>query len=143
MLRQLLERDFIRISGRSSELGRPFLYGTTKRFLQIFGLRHLDELPERDHTTVRYEDLCRDPAAALERLYAFCGVDPARARDPLGDVAEQHLLGNRRRLGAWTEIRLDDRWRTELPVAEQERALELGGAVQRRLYPEGRPQPLT
>lgn len=106
-------------------------------------LRHLDELPERDHTTVRYEDLCRDPAAALERLYAFCGVDPARARDPLGDVAEQHLLGNRRRLGAWTEIRLDERWRTELPVAEQERALELGGAVQRRLYPEGRPQPLT
>jgi segregation and condensation protein B len=45
MLRQLLERDLIRISGRSSELGRPFLYGTTKRFLQVFGLRHLDELP--------------------------------------------------------------------------------------------------
>ena len=45
MLRQLMERDLVRIVGRSEELGRPFLYGTTHRFLQIFGLRHLDELP--------------------------------------------------------------------------------------------------
>ena len=45
MLRQLMERDLVRIVGRSEELGRPFLYGTTKRFLQVFGLRSLDELP--------------------------------------------------------------------------------------------------
>jgi segregation and condensation protein B len=45
MLRQLMERDLVRIVGRSDELGRPFLYGTTKRFLQVFGLRNLDELP--------------------------------------------------------------------------------------------------
>ena len=48
VLRQLIERDFVRIVGRSEELGRPFLYGTTKQFLQIFGLRHLDELPRAD-----------------------------------------------------------------------------------------------
>jgi segregation and condensation protein B len=45
MLRQLLERDLIRIVGRAEDLGRPLLYGTTKRFLELFGLRHLDELP--------------------------------------------------------------------------------------------------
>lgn len=45
MLRQLMERDLLKIVGRSDELGRPFLYGTTRRFLQFFGLRHLDELP--------------------------------------------------------------------------------------------------
>lgn len=45
MLRQLGERDLVRIVGRSPELGRPFLYGTTKKFLQVFGLRSLDELP--------------------------------------------------------------------------------------------------
>ncbi len=45
MLRQLMERDLARIAGRSEELGRPYLYGTTKRFLRFFGLRHLDELP--------------------------------------------------------------------------------------------------
>ena len=48
VLRQLIERDLVRIAGRSVELGRPFLYGTTKQFLQIFGLRHLDELPRAD-----------------------------------------------------------------------------------------------
>ena len=48
VLRQLIERDLVRIAGRSEELGRPFLYGTTKQFLQVFGLRHLDELPQRD-----------------------------------------------------------------------------------------------
>lgn len=45
ILRQLMERDLVRIVGRSEELGRPFLYGTTRQFLQVFGLRHLDELP--------------------------------------------------------------------------------------------------
>jgi segregation and condensation protein B len=47
VLRQLIERDLVRIAGRSDELGRPFLYGTTKHFLQVFGLRHLDELPNQ------------------------------------------------------------------------------------------------
>ena len=48
VLRQLIERDLVRIVGRSDELGRPFLYGTTKQFLRVFGLRHLDELPRAD-----------------------------------------------------------------------------------------------
>lgn len=48
ILRQLMERDLVRISGRADELGRPLMYGTTKRFLQLFGLRHLDELPRAE-----------------------------------------------------------------------------------------------
>lgn len=45
ILRQLMDRDLVKIVGRAEELGRPFLYGTTKRFLQAFGLRNLDALP--------------------------------------------------------------------------------------------------
>lgn len=45
LIRQLLDRDLVKIMGRSEELGRPFLYGTTKLFLQIFGLGSLRELP--------------------------------------------------------------------------------------------------
>lgn len=45
LLRQLIERDLLRIVGRSEELGKPLLYGTTKRFLQAFGLRNLGDLP--------------------------------------------------------------------------------------------------
>jgi segregation and condensation protein B len=45
ILRQLLDRDLLRIVGRSEELGRPLRYGTTKRFLENFGLCNLEELP--------------------------------------------------------------------------------------------------
>ncbi len=48
ILRQLMDRDLVRTAGRASELGRPYRYATTKRFLQVFGLRHLDELPRAD-----------------------------------------------------------------------------------------------
>jgi len=48
VLRQLMERDLVRIVGRSSELGRPYLYGTTKRFLELFGLRSLTDLPHAE-----------------------------------------------------------------------------------------------
>ena len=45
ILRQLLDRGLVRIVGRSEELGRPLRYGTTKRFLEVFGLSNLEELP--------------------------------------------------------------------------------------------------
>lgn len=45
ILRQLLEGGWIKMAGRSSELGRPFLYATTRKFLTEFGLNTLDDLP--------------------------------------------------------------------------------------------------
>ena len=48
VLKQLLSRDLVRICGRSEELGRPYLYGTTKRFLKMFGLRSLEKLPRAE-----------------------------------------------------------------------------------------------
>jgi segregation and condensation protein B len=48
ILRQLMDRELVRTAGRAEELGRPYWYATTKRFLQIFGLRHLDDLPRAD-----------------------------------------------------------------------------------------------
>ena len=48
VLKQLLSRDLVRICGRSDELGRPYLYGTTKRFLKMFGLKSLEKLPRAD-----------------------------------------------------------------------------------------------
>ena len=47
LIRQLLERNLVKIVGRSEDLGRPFLYGTTKKFLEAFGLGSLRELPTR------------------------------------------------------------------------------------------------
>ncbi|HYV36920.1 MAG TPA: SMC-Scp complex subunit ScpB [Gemmataceae bacterium] len=45
ILRLLMEKGLIRIAGRHDSLGRPVLYGTTKKFLQVFGLRTLKDLP--------------------------------------------------------------------------------------------------
>lgn len=48
MIRLLAERGLIRVGGRHDSLGRPQLYVTTKKFLQLFGLNSLDELPGVD-----------------------------------------------------------------------------------------------
>jgi len=41
----VLDKHFIKIVGKKETPGRPFLYGTTKEFLQYFGLNSLSELP--------------------------------------------------------------------------------------------------
>jgi segregation and condensation protein B len=46
VLRLLMEKGLVRIAGRHDSLGRPVLYGTTKKFLLLFGLKSLKELPE-------------------------------------------------------------------------------------------------
>ncbi len=47
VLRTLVDRRLLRVTGRSEELGRPLLYGTTSQFLQVFGLSSLSELPKK------------------------------------------------------------------------------------------------
>ncbi len=46
VLRNLLEKQLVKIVGRAEVLGRPMLYGTTKRFLEVFGLANLADLPK-------------------------------------------------------------------------------------------------
>ena len=46
VLRGLMDRRLVKIVGRAEELGRPMLYGTTKDFLDLFGLANLKDLPE-------------------------------------------------------------------------------------------------
>lgn len=45
VLRSLMERKLVTIKGRAEELGRPMLYGTTREFLDAFGLASLKDLP--------------------------------------------------------------------------------------------------
>ena len=47
VLRTLLERKVIRITGRDKGIGRPLLYGTTDEFLRYFGLNDISDLPDR------------------------------------------------------------------------------------------------
>ncbi len=45
LIRALLDKRLIKIMGRSEELGKPVLYGTSKEFLEVFNLKDLNELP--------------------------------------------------------------------------------------------------
>ena len=46
MLRQLMQMDLVKIVGRADVLGKPLLYGTTRRFLDMFGLADIKDLPK-------------------------------------------------------------------------------------------------
>ncbi len=58
VLKTLLERRLIRISGRKEVVGKPFLYCTTREFLVHFGLDSLDDLPPLEE----FEELFGDEA---------------------------------------------------------------------------------
>jgi segregation and condensation protein B len=47
-IRSLMEKHLVKIAGRAEEPGRPILYGSTKRFLELFGLNSLKDLPQPD-----------------------------------------------------------------------------------------------
>lgn len=84
ILRQLIERDLVRIVGRSDELGRPFLYGTTKAFMLAFGLRSLAELP-------RAQQLGREQntGPAPEASRAAMPTGPRHEFTPSNDLKEE------------------------------------------------------
>jgi segregation and condensation protein B len=64
VLQNLMERGLVKISGRAELPGRPLLYETTQFFLEHFGLRNLDELPNAEELRTRYLPTAPRPTAA-------------------------------------------------------------------------------
>jgi len=48
ILKQLMEQRLVKVGGEDDSLGRPYLYITTRKFLETFGLRDLSDLPLKD-----------------------------------------------------------------------------------------------
>jgi segregation and condensation protein B len=65
VLQTLMERGLVKIAGRAEIPGRPLLYETTQFFLDHFGLRNLDELPNAEELRRRYLPVAH-PVAAPE-----------------------------------------------------------------------------
>lgn len=67
VLATLMDRSLIKIVGRKEIPGRPFLYGTTEKFLEHFGLKSLQDLPDISEIrsliehSVKREELLRTP----------------------------------------------------------------------------------
>ena len=70
-LRQLLERNLIRILGKSDEVGRPLIYGTTPDFLSFFGMQALSELP----TLREFTELTEEHMVKLQALDQTLGAN--------------------------------------------------------------------
>jgi segregation and condensation protein B len=64
VLQTLMERGLVKISGRAEIPGRPLLYETTEFFLDHFGLRSLDELPNVEELRTRHLPVGPRPTAA-------------------------------------------------------------------------------
>lgn len=48
-IRSLMEKHLVKIAGRAEMPGRPILYGTTRRFLELFGLNSIKDLPQAEN----------------------------------------------------------------------------------------------
>lgn len=70
ILKQLMERGLIKIVGEDDSLGRPYLYGTTRSFLELFGLRSLDDLPMAESLRRPASEMRRAPDEEAEEQAA-------------------------------------------------------------------------
>ncbi|HUU60212.1 MAG TPA: SMC-Scp complex subunit ScpB [Phycisphaerae bacterium] len=75
ILRGLLDKQLVKIVGRAEVPGRPMLYGTTRRFLEVFGLASLDDLP-------RVEELRQAVRSAGAKLEDVTDTQPAPEQTP-------------------------------------------------------------
>ena len=79
VLQTLMERGLVRIAGRAEIPGRPLLYETTQFFLEHFGLKNLDELPNAEE--LKRRELPRAPVPTPEPVPAPASTSSESAAD--------------------------------------------------------------
>ena len=84
LLRTLIDRGLVKIVGRADTLGRPALYGTTKKFLERFNLKSLKELPQPEI------DDAQDAKATTDDSEPESVEAPADFVDALQSTEEEH-----------------------------------------------------
>ena len=86
VMQVLLDRSLVKITGRAEVPGRPLLYATTEYFLQHFGLKNVDELPNADElrrvALPKAEIPAEEKPAAAETAEPAPDEPPAEAAEP-------------------------------------------------------------
>lgn len=101
----LTERNFIKIVGKKEVPGRPFLYGTTEKFLEHFGLKSLEEMPNIQEikniveNSVKKEELLgtqklvpvsqEENAAGQSAVDADTPASPEQLQEEASEIAEE------------------------------------------------------
>jgi segregation and condensation protein B len=97
ILKTLIDKGLVKVVGRGEGLGRPLLYGTTRRFLESFGIGSVKELPQPEAEVQALESSGAGPASVggseephdRAPLYSRGAVDEAADGDsPETDVAD-------------------------------------------------------
>jgi len=114
VMQVLLDRSLVTITGRAEVPGRPLLYATTEYFLQHFGLKDVDELPNADElrrvvlpkaeipAEEKSAEAAADAAATTEEMHAAPGdaaheaahEAPAETEDELAHVEQAEQAGH-------------------------------------------------
>ncbi len=79
VLRTLMEKQLVKIVGRAEVIGRPMLYGTTRRFLDVFGLGSIEDLPRVEELRGGDKEA---PQAAVEAPAAPPPTEPQQPDPP-------------------------------------------------------------
>ncbi|MEO7724920.1 MAG: SMC-Scp complex subunit ScpB [Chthoniobacterales bacterium] len=74
VLQTIMERGLVKIAGRAEIPGRPLLYETTQFFLEHFGLRNLDELPNSEE--LKRRELPKAPVPAASETPKLIKTEP-------------------------------------------------------------------
>jgi len=89
IMRTLLEREWIKIVGQREAPGRPAIYGTTKAFLDYFGVRSLDQLPPLDEIREMIEPVIEAEKAAAEAAAKAASANAENSVTEADTVAEE------------------------------------------------------
>jgi len=89
VLRTLLEKDLIKIMGRKNLPGRPLIYGTTKKFLEVFDLKDIDALPKLKEITAFGAEEYEEPAEGEEEAPENDTAEDSPDAETTGDSAAQ------------------------------------------------------
>lgn len=99
MIRQLIDRGLVKVGGEEDSLGRPFLYVTTKSFLDMFGISRIRDLPDyetigRQPDPPRLADLPEEETGADEAASDFEVEADLEAEADGSEIRDQGQIGD-------------------------------------------------
>ena len=99
----LLNKGLIKITGRKEVPGRPFLYGTTKEFLEYFGLKSLEDLPKIEEFNQLGVDIPKAESLQIEEASSTTEVKAESVVEQMQEQnASQEGSGQSRTMNAET-----------------------------------------
>lgn len=122
IMKTLLEREWVRVVGHRDVPGKPAMYGSTKKFLDYFNLKNLDELPTlaelRDLSSIANELGLEIPGIEVEGQQQDSQEDAEVAGEQA--ISEETLAEEGDTETASTEMQLEDA--TDEPTLESRKA---------------------